>query len=203
MVACEEVWLPAKGFEKLCEVSNYGNIRSLPRVIKQSARNNSVSTHQYKGKMLKPVLNNNGYLVVGIKDKHYSVHRIVAKTFLEQIPGKDYVNHKDGNKTNNHVDNLEWCTAKENTNHAVRNNLINFRSERKVKSARANIKKATEKNKLKVNQYDLSGEFIRSYDSIIEASMETNANAAKISRCAKGKQKTCGGFLWEYWGATK
>jgi hypothetical protein len=78
----------------------------------------------HKQKMLKPDSSKMDYCRVtfsqGNKQKRLSVHRIVAEHFLERIHGKDFVNHKDGNRMNNHVDNLEWCTCSENELHSYR-----------------------------------------------------------------------------------
>lgn len=77
-----------------------------------------------KGKMTPNAANSKGYLRVHIGNKHYAVHRLVALAFIDNPKKLPQVNHKDGNKYNNSVGNLEWCTNAENKNHAVKNNLI-------------------------------------------------------------------------------
>ena len=98
-----EVWKPIVGFEGIYEVSNYGRIKSLPRLWT-------------KGKILKPYLNRYGYHVVSLRKeakwKTYclKVHRVVAQAFIDNPHNYPYINHKDEVKTNNVVENLEWCT---------------------------------------------------------------------------------------------
>lgn len=111
----EEIWKDISGFEGHYQVSNLGNVRSLVGW-------NGHKTVERK-KVLKPSMTTTGYWKVKlVKDgarKDYRIHRLVALSFLEKEDGKDVVNHKDGNKLNNDVQNLEWCTQKENIDHAV------------------------------------------------------------------------------------
>ena len=115
----EEYWKNIPEYEGIYQVSNLGNIRSLDRISKIGRR--------LKGKILKLSPNRFGYLRFtaensnGIKTLH--VHRVVLSTFAT-INEKLQVNHKDGNKTNNKLDNLEWCTDSENKIHAYKNGLM-------------------------------------------------------------------------------
>ena len=77
-----------------------------------------------KGKMYPNASNSKGYLRVHLGDKHYAVHRLVALAFIDNPANLPQVNHKDGNKQNNNISNLEWCTNIDNKRHAVKNNLI-------------------------------------------------------------------------------
>lgn len=114
-----EKWQEIKGNREIYAVSTLGNVKTVDRV---GARGILV-----KGKPLTPHLNSTGYLRVGMningEPKSYFVHRLVANCFLEKEFGKDFVNHKDGNKLNNSVDNIEWCTRSENEKHAWRTGL--------------------------------------------------------------------------------
>ncbi len=115
-----EIWKPVNNFEGFYEVSNYGRVRSIERVVE----------HQRYGKMLvsakllKPWNNMHGYCNVNLmKDgerKVFKVHRLVAEAFIPNPENKYAVNHKDGNKENNHYLNLEWCTKSENELHKCR-----------------------------------------------------------------------------------
>lgn len=194
----EEIWKDMPGYEGLYQASNLGRIKSLDKVVFQKAKNNSTSKHIYKGKILKPILHDTGYNYVTLNCKNISVHRLVAKTFIPNMENKPFVNHIDGNKLNNNANNLEWCTAKENMQHAFENNLINNKTKLKKESELKNIKKATLSNYKKVNMYDKGNLYIKTFNSIIEASIETKSNAGHIVQCCKHKQKTCGGYKWEY-----
>ena len=106
----EEIWKPIKDYEGLYEVSNLGRVKSLKRF------------HHQREQILKNKLTKDGYYEIALlknsKYKYIRIHRIVAQTFIPNEMNKKEVNHKDGNKLNNCVDNLEWCTSSENQKHA-------------------------------------------------------------------------------------
>jgi hypothetical protein len=114
-----EVWVAIKDYPSY-EVSNFGNVRSLDRWVKRG--NNG---YFRKGKLFTNTVNRVGYPVASISNEKHQVkiktiHRLVAEAFIPKIEGKPIVNHIDGNKTNNHVSNLEWCTYSENISHGYR-----------------------------------------------------------------------------------
>lgn len=139
-----------------------------------------------KEKILNYNKNNRGYLQVSLtkngKRKTYTVHRLVAKAFLPNLKNKKQINHIDGNKKNNSVDNLESVTPKENIKHAYRTGL----------------KKPY--NMRKVNQYDLQGNFIKQWNSITDFLKENSLNLknSNITTCCKGRRKNAYGFIWKY-----
>ena len=133
----------------------------------------------------------------------YSIHRLVAEAFIPNYNKLPQVNHIDGNKQNNHVTNLEWCTAKHNMNEAVRTGLFdNCKKMQKENAVKNNLNKyhilANEVTKKKVAQYDKQNNLLNTYESISEASRKTGITITSISYSANGKRKTAGGFIWHF-----
>lgn len=123
------------------------------------------------------------YLVVNLRKNGESsvcmVYQLVAKHFIPNPNNYPVINHKDGDKTNNHVENLEWCTYADNNVHALRTGLRNPRG-------RAVI------------QYDGEMNVINEYISVTEASRQTNIGRSSISNCLNNRAENAGGFIWKY-----
>lgn len=137
---------------------------------------------------LKKHISPNGYYRVKLykdsKPKMFQVHRIVATAFLENSQNKPQVNHKDGNKLNNKVSNLEWCTQSENLAHACKHGLID-------------TSKAWHANEKAVCQCDMDGNIIKVWESMSKAARELNIQISSISFCCSGRIKSAGGYKWQ------
>lgn len=162
----EEVWKDVVGYEGLYKVSNFGNVYSVR-----------------SDKQLKHSKNRGGYLFVVLctdgKPKQFKVHRLVAISFLTNPDNKPQVNHIDEDKTNNRLDNLEWVTAKENTNYGSRNK----------KAAKSNSKN------IKVIYQDNTYEY---WDSASEFAREFGVHRQHVNDVLLGRQKTTNGMKFEY-----
>ena len=178
----KEIWKEVKDYEDYYEISNYGRLRSKDRLIM-----GRYDLRFAKGKVIKPTKCTNGYMEYQLhKDgrvKSFLAHRLVAKHFIENPYNLPEVNHLDENIENNNIDNLQWCTSKENANYGSRN--------KKCRECNRKYFKA-------VVQKDLQGNFIKKYESMGQASKEINGDISAIIRVCKGKQKTCYGYKWEY-----
>lgn len=169
-------WKDIEGYEGLYKISNFGDV---------------LSVKNDKKYILKQRHTTDGYLDVTLykhgKPSWCRVHRLVAQAFIPNPENKPQVNHIDGDKKNNNIDNLEWCTPIENTHHAIVTGL-----ERLYGDDNPNAKI--------VIQYDLNGEYIKEYSCIKYASIATKISQTHISSVCTGKRKSAGGFIWKHKG---
>lgn len=198
----DEIWLDIKNYESYYQVSNKGRVRSLPHLVNTSIKHNSQVLR--KGRILKTIPNDKGYLSVSLsksgKSKCYRVHVLVAKTFIPNPVNKPFVDHIDTDKSNNNVDNLRWCTQKENCNNDL--TIEHYRSNNMGKNNPMFGKTQTIEHKIKrsraVLQFSKNNEFIKEYDAIFLAAKETGALVTNIIRACKNFNKTAGGYKWKY-----
>lgn len=183
----EEIWKDIEGYEGYYQISNLGQVKSLSRESK-----NRCGKITLKEKLLKSYLNNQKYVNVNLykygKRKSFKVHRLVAIHFIPNFENKLEVNHIDGDKSNNCTNNLEWCTAKENTQHAHKNGLVKY---------------SYGKDHFKAKQvyvFNLEGVLINNYESTNEA-IKDGYTPASISRACNNIFKNGNkykGLVWKY-----
>ena len=165
----DEIWCPVKNYENLYEVSDQGRVKSIG---------------YGKERILKPGRNTQGYLQVVLckngEKNNCVIHRLVSQTFIPNPDNLPEVNHKDEDKTNNSVSNLEWCDRKSNCNYGNRN------------------KRISEKLSKSVLQFTKDGELVREWKSMNDVEINLGFNHSNISSCCTGKRKSANGFVWKY-----
>lgn len=185
----KEVWKDIKNYEGLYQVSNLGRIKSLDRIVYQKNSFGNIQKNIYKGKILSLFEDKDGYLRVNLKKdkkmKQYGVHVLVANTFLninkfkymeyEDLSKIDInrlqINHKNENKKDNCIDNLEFCTVAYNTNYGSREQ--------------------------KIIQLDLSGKIIKVWDSRKKASKELHISRNTINEILRGHRQDINGYTFD------
>lgn len=172
----KEIWKDIPGYEGLYQVSNMGRVRSLGRTIIYK----DGQKHFYKGKILSPGNGSTGYLHVrlGSKGREAGIHRLVAEAFIPNPDGKIDVNHINGVKSDNRVNNLEWCTRAENMKHC-----------KKV------LKKQTGRAPIKIRCIETGEIFL----SLSDAAKKYSISLPHLSTVAnkKSSRKIVGGLHWE------
>ena len=176
----EEIWKDIKGYEGIYQVSNQGNIKNIKT-----------------NRILRPGRDKGNYFIISLtknaKHKTHYIHRLVAIAFIDNINNLKQINHIDGNKENNCVNNLEWITCSNNLKHAYKKGLKGISE--KQKKFIANEGRKLSKITL---QYNKNGEFIKKWSSVREIERCLGISNEAISHCCTGKTKTAGGYIWEY-----
>lgn len=171
----KEEWKDIVGYEGLYQVSNLGRARSFK---------------WGKEKILKQPLDSKGYKTIFLcskgKQATKRTHRLIAETFIPNPENKPFINHINGVKTDNRIENLEWCTPNENIQHAFRTGL------------NKGLKSKQSPRSRQVLQYDLQGNFIKEWDCITDCERELKINHSHISGCCRGRYKTAHGYKWKY-----
>lgn len=177
-----EKWALAKDCGGRYAVSTFGRVAALsflyyqgkyPCYRKQRIKHQSIHAGYYSTNIIK-----------GEQNRLYRVHRLVAETFIPNPNNLPCVNHKDENKKNNHVENLEWCTYQYN---------VRYGEQYKVRASKS---RQELKYRKPIVQLALDGSFVAEHRSVYYAALATGIEKSSIKQCLKGKRKTCGGFLW-------
>lgn len=199
-----EKWKSIVGYEGLYEVSNYGKIRSLGRLDRHN--------HYHPPKEINQRTDKDGYLIVTLYDKQglrkdCKAHRVVAFAFIPNPDNLPMINHKNEIRSANFVENLEWCTAKYNSNYGTsryKRSIWQKGIKRPEMAGENNyfygksFKRGEHPGAKKVYQYDLSGKFLHSYDCVRDAAEAVGVCDSAISSCCCGRHKTSKGYIWEY-----
>ena len=176
-----EEWRDIAGYEGLYQVSDWGRVRSLDRII--TTKNGK---RHYKGKILELYTKKDEYVVcklynVGIT-QHFRVNRIVAEAFIPNPENKPCVDHINGDRKNNRAENLRWCTQPENNSFDLYIEKQRYRKDL-IKT---------------VYQYTIDGKLINTYKSTKEVERLLGFCNSNISKCCNGKIKTYKGYIWRY-----
>lgn len=190
----KEIWKDIKGYEGLYKISNNGRIR---RYNNSSKKYKRIPPFHY----IKNHIDKNGYYRVILSKnnevKNYLLHRLIAETFISNPKNLPEVNHKDEIKTNNNIDNLEWCTKSYNCSYGTRTKRIAEKMKIINKGKHYSIKTEFKKGQNAKKIINITTNKV--YNSMQEAMNDTKIPISNLCNCCKGKLKTAGGFIWRYY----
>lgn len=175
-----EIWKPIKDYEGLYEVSNLGRVRSVDHyVIQPNPHNGDLQKVMRRGRILKPSFSNAGYLQLSLSSgsrqyQTFQIHRLVATHFIENLDNLAEVNHKNEEKTDNRVENLEWCSRLYN---------VYYGNNTKTRP---------------VLQMDDNGNVIKKFTSARNAARILGLNPSSITGVCRGRFNETGGYKWKY-----
>jgi len=190
----KEIWKPIKNFKNY-EISSLGRSRSLIRFRRGQSRSGKEFYYQSKTIILEPILKSIGYIQYTMrdnsgKDRCVLAHRLVAEAFIPNPENKPQVNHKNGKKYDNKLENLEWCTASENGLHGYR--VLGYQAWVK---GRYGKKHPTSKP---VIQKTIEGNLVKRWDCALDAVKTYGFDSGSITRVCQGKYRQHKGFIWKY-----
>lgn len=175
----QEIWKDIKGYEGLYQVSNLGRVKSLERLAKSNNNNYRI----VKEKFLKKYEDKDGYIRVSLnknsKSLSYPIHRLIAEAFIPNFNNLPQINHKDENKKNNCINNLEWCTTKYNCNYGTR------------------TQRCKQKEQIPIEQYDLNGNLIKKWDSAKQVYNKLGYDFSLIRKCCNNKIDKAYNYIWK------
>ena len=186
MINVKEIWKPIKGYEGLYEISNQGRVKSLQREVIRSNGFKQIVTEKIITLISSKITTRHPNPMFHVelwkdnKRKTYFIHRLVAEHFIPNLEGKPQVNHIDGNRYNNTVENLEWVTGSENMIHAYKTGLTQPRGQKPIKRI-----------DLKTNEVVL-------FKNVYDAARAIQAKPCAIRNALKGRCLTSNGYKWEY-----